>query len=169
MPLFLGCSGWGQPLLLSIMSFAAGSQSPGKVPGWLSCSHTLLLQRNWSQERRVWPIELPGEHQHNYPRTIRDEQCPRRKFWMLFNGNGCGQPMGQPQGAWWHTVDSDHLDELPQTGSVTAGRKGSLLMFNLTLTLLRVSLFPAVISLVALGKPLMVFSVHTTNSSPTWN
>lgn len=73
--------------------------------------------------------------------------------------------MGQAQGAWWHTADSDHMDKLPQTGSVTAGRKGSLLMFNLTLTFPRVSLFPAVTSL-QLGKPLVVFSEHTTNSLP---
>ena len=101
---------------------------------------------------------------HNQGRTM-----PQKEIWILFHGNGCGQPMGQPQGAWWHTADSDHVDKLPQTGSVTAGRKGSLLMFNLTLTFPRVSLFPAVISLVELGKPLMIFSVHTTNSSPTWN
>lgn len=80
--------------LLSIMSFAQGSKSPEKVPGWLSWSHTLLLLLNWSQgEAGPAHWATIGEHQHNYSTHNQEEQCPRRKFWIPYSGMD-GWPVG---------------------------------------------------------------------------
>lgn len=96
-PLFPGCNGWCQPFFLSIMSFAQGSKSPEKVPGWLSWSHTFCYC--WTEPGEAGPAHWAtiGEHQHNYPRTIREEQWPQKEILIPFSGNGwvaCGATTG---------------------------------------------------------------------------